>query len=473
MVASPLRLRAKVALAVAAGALVVAGGIGVLLGNTISMRSRADTTIQLDRYLLRTVEIERLIVDAETGLRGYLVADAPVFLAPLRTASAHLPAAEAALTQSATSMRLFARQARTLNAAAHAYMNEYVPGLLHIAATNLAAARSFIATQAGKTLVDRIRSQTETLERLLSARQTAGVHDAHHSADVAIADAIAALVVLTGLTLLLGGWLGHLAVTRERAREEAERTTRTLQLSILPARLPEVPGCEIAVRFRPAGGGLVGGDFYDVYAVDGHRWAIVLGDVCGKGPAAAAVAAMARWTLRSLAGSDAGPERALRALNQTMLRQPAANRYLTLTYALLTLEDGSASLEVACAGHPAPVLVPARGHARSIEARGDLLGIWTDVRFSPREFELAPGSALVLYSDGVIEGGAGPTGDPVLRLSESAPGAGAEALAAKLAAMAPDPVDGQARDDVAVLALQYAPAKPAPVAAVSRTASGA
>ncbi len=469
--ASRLRLRVKVALAVAVGALLVAGGIGLLLSNTVSMRSRADTTIDLDRYLLRTVQVERLVVDAETGLRGYLVADAPVFLAPLHNAAAQLPAAEAALMQSATSMHLFAAQARALNSTAHVYMTQYVRGLLTIAATNLAGARSFTATRAGKQLVDEIRSDTARLEGLLTARQTAEVHAAHHSADVAIGDAIGALVVLTGLTLLLGGSLGHLAVTRERAREEAESTTRTLQLSILPARLPEVPGCELAVHFRPEGGGVVGGDFYDVFAVDDQRWAIVLGDVCGKGPGAAAVAAMARWTLRSLTGPDTTPEAALRALNQMMLRQLSEDRYLTLTYVLLSLEGSSAWLEVACAGHPPPVLVPAHGDASLVAAQGDLLGVWPDVRFTRAELALTAGSTLVLYSDGVTEGGAGPV-DPVLRLSSSPPEAGAEELVAQLAAPAPETGAGSLRDDMAVLGLQYAPARAAPLPATSGAVSG-
>ena len=112
-----------------------------------------------------------------------------------------------------------------------------------------------------------------------------------------------------------------------QARTEAlyrrsEHTARTLQQSLLPAEIPDLPSCELAIRFAPAGAGdLVGGDFYDVFAVGDDQWAVVIGDVCGKGPGAAAVTAMARWTLRSFAGSPRAPADVLRSLNDAMLRR--------------------------------------------------------------------------------------------------------------------------------------------------------
>jgi hypothetical protein len=102
--------------------------------------------------------------------------------------------------------------------------------------------------------------------------------------------------------------------------------------------IPEIPGCELAVRFSPAtAGDLVGGDFYDVFAVDPDRWAVVVGDVCGKGAEAAAVTATVRWTLRSLADAADAPGDALQRLNDAMLRHDLGNRFITIAYARVTV----------------------------------------------------------------------------------------------------------------------------------------
>ena len=171
-----------------------------------------------------------------------------------------------------------------------------------------------------------------------------------------------------------------------QARTEAlyrrsDHIARTLQQSLLPTAIPDIPSCELAIRFAPAGAGdLVGGDFYDVFAVGDDQWAIVIGDVCGKGPGAAAVTAMARWTLRSLAGSPRPPADALRTLNELMLRQDLGGRFITIVYALLTVGADEAQLTVACAGHPPAIFVSNDGEPATLAARGDLLGIWPEIR---------------------------------------------------------------------------------------------
>ena len=104
-----------------------------------------------------------------------------------------------------------------------------------------------------------------------------------------------------------------LAAAIDNARLYAERAyiASTLQQSLLPAELPEIPGLETAARFRPTGeGNDVGGDFYDLFAAGGRGWSVVMGDVCGKGPDAAAVTALARYTLRAAAMRDRLPSAA-------------------------------------------------------------------------------------------------------------------------------------------------------------------
>ncbi|MBA2768490.1 MAG: SpoIIE family protein phosphatase, partial [Sporichthyaceae bacterium] len=115
---------------------------------------------------------------------------------------------------------------------------------------------------------------------------------------------------------------------------ERSRVADALQQSLVPAALPEVKGLTLAARYAPAGDGReIGGDFYDVFPVEQGRWAVVLGDVSGKGAEAAAMTALIRYTLRALAVDGRSPEAVLRALNDVLLRESVDERYATLAYA--------------------------------------------------------------------------------------------------------------------------------------------
>lgn len=111
-----------------------------------------------------------------------------------------------------------------------------------------------------------------------------------------------------GARLALALQARALQARTEALYQRSDHVARTLQQSLLPEAIPDLPGYELAIRFAPAGAGdLVGGDFYDVFPVGDSHWAVVIGDVCGKGAGAAAMTAMARWTLRSFAGSHVRP----------------------------------------------------------------------------------------------------------------------------------------------------------------------
>ena len=121
-----------------------------------------------------------------------------------------------------------------------------------------------------------------------------------------------------------------LALDNARLYQERSETARTLQSSLLPPGLPSIPGLELAARYRAAGeGNEVGGDFYDVFAWD-EAWAVVIGDVCGKGPDAAAITALARYTLRAVTPARAHAERhpadAQRRDAAPALRRPVLHR---------------------------------------------------------------------------------------------------------------------------------------------------
>ncbi|MGE0026478.1 MAG: SpoIIE family protein phosphatase [Thermoleophilia bacterium] len=190
------------------------------------------------------------------------------------------------------------------------------------------------------------------------------------------------------------------AMLLDRSREIA----RTLQDSLLPASLPDVEGLDVAARYVAGGEGVeVGGDFYDLFPVDGGRgWAAVLGDVCGKGTEAAALTALARHTLRA-ESEEVSPAEVLGRLNRAILREGTDSRFLTATYAWLRRVNGSLDVRLARGGHPPALLVRADGSVETLCPAGPLLGILADVRFAESGFALGPGDTLVLFSDGVIE----------------------------------------------------------------------
>jgi CHASE3 domain sensor protein len=459
------RLVAGVLAAVAAGGVAVAVGVALLLGSIVHQRSTADATLRTSAYLSATINEEELVLDAETGVRGYVITGRPLFLQPERTAATELPAAGTALEHAAIADQgAFSAQAAALVGSANSYIATYVPRVIREVTADPGAARSYATTAQGKQLVDGIRAQATGLDRLISAQQDARQRAARSSANTAVTVGIVVLIALTALTVGLAGVLGWLLIGRERARERTEelyrateRTAVTLQESLLPTDLPELPSCELAIRFAPAGAGeLVGGDFYDVFAAGPDRWAVVIGDVCGKGPEAAAVTAMARWTLRSFAGTPQTPADVLRRLNDAMLRQDLRGRFITLAYALLDLRGDEARVSVACAGHPPAILVSPTGEAESIDAAGDLLGVWPDVRLREAELELRPGEAVVLYTDGVTDPGPGLQRSPEELLAWPVPGRSADALADALLPGAGRPAEGP-RDDVAIVAVRYVP----------------
>ena len=440
---------------VGAGALLVALGVTLLLVNTVKLHRSADATGRSDDYLVAVINLERPVVDAETGLRGYVITGRPVFLEPTHDAQRAYPGAKATLSRAAAADGAFPGEVKALETAADAYMNGYLPSTLSLAAHHRAASGAYTITLRGKQMVDDVRARTATLIRLVSARERARQDAAKTEASHSTVEAIVVLILLTAGTLLLGVVLGYLVLSRERARRRSEGTVEVLRQSLLPTSLPAIPGCDLAVRFHPAQTAeLVGGDFYDAFAVSDGRWAIIVGDVCGKGAEAAAITAMARWTLRSLASWSVGPDEALRFLNRAMLGEDLAGRFITVGYMLLTVENGTARVSLACAGHPPPILVPSAGDPRLLPSRGTLLGVWPDIRLQTTELALEHGDTILLYTDGVSDPGPGPERQPADVFRDHPRGAGADQLAATLERYATQPREAQ-RDDIAIVAVQF------------------
>jgi serine phosphatase RsbU (regulator of sigma subunit) len=177
----------------------------------------------------------------------------------------------------------------------------------------------------------------------------------------------------------------------------------TLQQSLLPARLPEIPGLEIAARYLPGGEGHeVGGDFYDLFRI-GREWAVVMGDVCGRGPQAAALTALARHTIRADAAYEPTPRRVLRRLNRAVLRQDHEPRLMTVAYLRLRLGRRRVDGVLASGGHPPPLILRCDGRVEEVSCVGTLIGAFAEIELNERSLRLGPGDALLLYTDGLTE----------------------------------------------------------------------
>ena len=248
--------------------------------------------------------------------------------------------------------------------------------------------------------------------------------------------------------------------TAEAAEARATLLAETLQRSLIPPALPTIPGLELAAAYRPAGAGdRVGGDFYDVFETGRGDWAMVLGDVCGKGPEAAMVTALARHTVRATAMRTRRPSRILATLNEALLLQHE-NRFCTVVYARVQEVRGRWRVTVASGGHPLPIRLTADGHTVPLGRPGTVIGVIADPALHDGRVDLEPGEAVVLYTDGVTEGRAGTEfygEERLLKLLAASAGADAATLAETVESDVMAFQGGTPRDDVAVVILRVPP----------------
>ncbi len=248
------------------------------------------------------------------------------------------------------------------------------------------------------------------------------------------------------------------AVESARLYTERARIADTLQQALLPETLPAIPGVQISALYRPSGElNEVGGDFYDVFPVGEGRWMLVIGDVCGKGPRAAGVTALARHTLRTAAILGATPAGMLDTLHEALRRQPAGADLCTVCLVTLECFTGRADVTVTLAGHPHPLIVGAAGEVRTIGVAGTLLGVLDPISNSEIGGELHPGQTLLLYTDGLLEASRSaeaPELDWVLELGADARTMSLDRLLERIQERAVADAGGRLRDDIAMLALR-------------------
>lgn len=258
---------------------------------------------------------------------------------------------------------------------------------------------------------------------------------------------------------------GRIAVGVDNARlyRERSRLAEALQDTLLPPLLPEIPGMVLAASYRASGAGnVVGGDFYDVFQVGPNEWAVVLGDVSGTGPEAAALTGLTRYTVRAVATHEHQPSRVLADLNLAMMGQRSAERFCSAVYLRLQPRPDGAHLLVACGGHPPPVVVRRGGGVEVVEhASGDLLGLFEQVAFNDVDIRLAPGDAVVLYTDGVVEARSADGGffdeARLLEVVAAAKRLPASAIARRLDQAVLAFQGSQPADDAAIVVIQAAP----------------
>lgn len=191
-------------------------------------------------------------------------------------------------------------------------------------------------------------------------------------------------------------------VTVEREARRDKQIAQALQRSLLPRDLPTIPGFELAGLSRPSGNLQVSGDFYDVFLRPEGLFGLVIGDVSGRGPEAAAVMGIARQTVRVAGMTEPRPSSILRLLNEALLTDGMDLFCTVVNIRVRPMPDGSARLTVCSAGHPLPVILRHDGGLERVGASGTLLGALPDPRLVDTPGDLSPGDTLVMFTDGLI-----------------------------------------------------------------------
>jgi PAS domain S-box-containing protein len=251
----------------------------------------------------------------------------------------------------------------------------------------------------------------------------------------------------------LGQRLGT-AIDNARLYEERGTTAATLMASLRPPAIPDLPGWRTAAIYQPAGRtDEVGGDFYDVFATR-DDWMLVIGDVVGHGPPAAALTSLARYSIRAAATLTGSGKPALEHLND-QLRQDGRLALLSAACVRLSEDEDSAYATVAIAGHPRPILIR-DGEPRLVGRTSLVLGAADAIEVVEDRIEMLPGDCLVLYTDGVIDAAGESDRFGEERLLRALAGAAdsPDARMGSLRAALAGFQHGVQRDDIAALAVE-------------------
>ena len=242
-------------------------------------------------------------------------------------------------------------------------------------------------------------------------------------------------------------------------------TSQALQQALLPRALPQAEGVEFAAAYLPESAGAdVGGDFYDVLTLGPDRWFAVVGDVCGKGPRAAARTGLVRDVLRVLLRDGQSLSRSFELLNEMMLEAGDPSQFATVALALITrqhTEPASVEVELVLAGHEQPALVYSDGNVSFLGRHGSAVGLVRKFAVHPTRHVLLAGDTLLFYTDGVTEHrrgaelfGQGRLAKALRRTPNRTPDGLITAVRQAVEDFSVEPH----RDDIAIVAVQVPPA---------------
>jgi phosphoserine phosphatase RsbU/P len=254
------------------------------------------------------------------------------------------------------------------------------------------------------------------------------------------------------------------AIDNAQRDSEHVATSQALQQALLPRALPQAEGVEFAAAYLPESTGAdVGGDFYDVLSLGQDRWFAVVGDVCGKGPRAAARTGLVRDVLRVLLRDGQSLDRTFELLNEMMLEAGDPSQFATVALALITrqhTEPASVEVELVLAGHEQPALVYADGNVSYLGKHGSAVGLVRRFAVHPTRHVLLAGDTLVFYTDGVTEHRRGAELFGQARLAKALRRAGnrtADGLITGVRQAVEDFSAEPHRDDIAIVAVQVPP----------------
>ena len=298
----------------------------------------------------------------------------------------------------------------------------------------------------------------EVLGGLFFGHERTGVFDEDAERLVVAVSALAAVAIENAR---LHDAARHELEASRRAYLERDHVARVLQESLLPPRLPEVAGLDLAARYTP-GEGIVGGDFYDMFAIGRGVYGAAIGDVQGKDARAAGMTNVVRHSLRSGAQTS-DPRDSLAIVNRIVLQEqePSDPRFSSATLVRLERDGDGFAVQLCSAGHPPALVVRAGGEVEECHAPGTLLGITDDPELGLATTRLDPGDMLVLYTDGLIEArsaGIGILGEERVReLLAAGAGATTDVLASRLVELAAGYSEVRRRDDLALLLARVTP----------------
>ena len=247
-----------------------------------------------------------------------------------------------------------------------------------------------------------------------------------------------------------------IAVENARLFARQRTVSETLQQSLLPERLPDIPGLTAAARYVPGGPDVdIGGDWYDVVQLPEGGIGLALGDVVGRGERAAALMGQLRNAVRAYSFEGRSPAQVMDCINNLLL-EAGAEHMATMIYGVLELATGE--FRYVNAGHPPPLVVEPEGAARFLDGvTGPPVGALPTARYAEARIVLAPAATLLLYTDGLVEDRDTPLDEGLRRLREAALDGprDLEAFCSHLMrrAIGTLPCD----DDVALLAVQLVP----------------